>query len=125
MQSLRRVHLYLGCFFAPLLVFFAGSGLWQLQRAHHPRTRSEDKVSALAVLSTLHTGRPLKNNVTLTSAPLTGLASLAALSLVLNVLLGIVLAFRFGHGRPAFWCLFAGAAVPAGLVLWRFAGPAV
>ena len=29
MQKLRSIHLYLGCIFAPLLVFFAISGIWQ------------------------------------------------------------------------------------------------
>jgi len=29
MQKLRQIHLYLGCFFAPMILFFALSGVWQ------------------------------------------------------------------------------------------------
>ena len=29
MKTLRTLHLYLGCIFAPILIFFAVSGLWQ------------------------------------------------------------------------------------------------
>lgn len=30
MKKLRSIHLYLGCIFAPLLLFFAVSGIWQV-----------------------------------------------------------------------------------------------
>jgi len=29
MKKLRRVHLYLGCFFAPLLIFYVVTGWYQ------------------------------------------------------------------------------------------------
>jgi hypothetical protein len=106
MQNLRRLHLYLGCFFAPLLVFFALSGAWQAFGA---------RSGSLALLSSLHTGRSLKvgDLTTLSSAPFR--------------VLGLVMAFRFGHARAAFWSLVAGTVLPATLVvviLVRAAGAA-
>ncbi|MFZ5493744.1 MAG: hypothetical protein ACOZE5_00215 [Verrucomicrobiota bacterium] len=47
-----------------------------------------------------------------------------AASLVRNVMLGLMLAFRSPDRRTAFWSLFAGAVAPAVLVvlvLWRVA----
>jgi hypothetical protein len=46
MQKLRALHLYLGCLFAPMLLFFAASGIWQTLGIH-PRL--------LQRLSTIHT----------------------------------------------------------------------
>ena len=34
MTQLRRIHLYLGCIFAPILIFFAVTGSWQLYVLH-------------------------------------------------------------------------------------------
>jgi hypothetical protein len=41
MQKLRSVHLYLGCLFAPMLLFFAISGIWQTYILG--KTAKEDK----------------------------------------------------------------------------------
>ena len=54
MNFLRRIHLYLGCFFAPMLVFFSISGIWQvygLQWVKGP--------NILTYLSTIHMGHQL------------------------------------------------------------------
>ena len=40
-----------------------------------------------------------------------------AASLIFTIILGILLAFRFGHRRAAALCLLAGFAVPAVLVV--------
>jgi uncharacterized iron-regulated membrane protein len=32
MRLWREIHLYLGCLFAPILIFFAVTGAWQLYR---------------------------------------------------------------------------------------------
>jgi hypothetical protein len=51
MKKLRSLHLYLGCIFAPMLLFFGISGFWQTfdpEYDHHSK--------ALALLSTIHKG---------------------------------------------------------------------
>lgn len=120
MLLLRRLHLCLGCFFAPLLLFFTLSGLWQM----HPKTLGSFELAGH--LSTIHTGRGLKAATlsTLSSPALRALIVAMAVSLVLNVMLGLALAFRSPHRRTAFWSLFAGTVAPATLVVlvvWRTA----
>jgi hypothetical protein len=121
MNRLRQIHLYLGCVFAPLLAFFALSGIWHnyflyysRPDEHHPRVRH-----VLMVLSSLHTGRGLKSGETLSSPTLRFFVAAMALSLLVTMLLGIVMAFRFGRARVALLCLLAGVVIP--LVLIAFA----
>lgn len=115
MNRLRQIHLYLGCAFAPLLCFFAISGIWQTYFLHHADQNRGYNPRTLALLSTLHTGRGLK------SAPPNRLSSPSmkvfivamAVSLLITMLLGVMMAFRFGHGRIAMACLLGGIVVPA------------
>ncbi|PZR73457.1 MAG: hypothetical protein DLM73_10675, partial [Chthoniobacterales bacterium] len=55
MRFLRMLHLYLGCLFAPILIFFAITGSWQLFNWHESK---KDKTyiapPALAALSFVH-----------------------------------------------------------------------
>jgi hypothetical protein len=111
MKKLRAVHLYLGCIFAPMLIFFAVSGLWQtvpIGITQHSRI--------FALLSSIHTSHGMKIG-SLTSIYMMGFVVLMALSLILNVLLGIVMAFKFGHKRAALYSLAGGIIVPLILVL--------
>jgi len=64
MQKLRSMHLYLGCFFAPLLIFFALSGIWQTLSFHNWSRLLER-------LSTIHTSHGLKAGGCLSSPFLT------------------------------------------------------
>lgn len=103
-----------------MLLFFTLSGLWQL----YPKSAA--RPSGAPLLSTIHTGRPLKTETlsTLSSPALRGFVVLMALSLILNVALGLALALRSIHRRTAAWSLFAGAAIPAAMVVfvvWRTA----
>ncbi|HTY89002.1 MAG TPA: hypothetical protein VMB80_16265 [Candidatus Acidoferrum sp.] len=119
MMTLRRVHLYLGCTFAPMLIFFAVSGLWQMGLRHNSDGTGRGD-SVFAWLSTIHTGHPLKAG-TLSSAAMTWLVTAMAASLVVTVLLGVVMAFKFGSRRAAAACLVAGIVLPTILALlaWK------
>ena len=119
MQKLRRLHLYLGCIFAPLLIFFSLSGIWQMLGLQS--TGKGGKPGVLAYLSTLHTGSHLRasGGATLASPVFEGLDIVAALVLIATVILGVVLAFKFGRGRDALICLGIGIVVPVLLVLLR------
>ena len=111
MKKLRAIHLYLGCIFAPMLIFFATSGLWQtlgLHYSNHP---------ILTKLSTLHTGRGLKNGFDLASPYMRVLVIAMAISLILTIILGVIMAFKFGHKRAALYSLAIGIAVPLIFVL--------
>ncbi len=115
MTFLRRLHLYLGCFFAPMLVFFCVSGMWQvfgLQWGENSKT--------LRLLSTIHMGRNVKggpNTYTLDSSWLEGLVVLMAISLIISIILGVILAFRFGRGTLALASLAGGILIPLILII--------
>ena len=117
MNLLRRIHLYLGCFFAPMLVFFSVSGLWQvygLQWVKGP--------NLLTYLSTIHMGHQLffkdpTKAYSLSSPYLEFFVAVMAVSLVISIILGVVMAFRFGRGTLALASLAAGVLVPLILII--------
>lgn len=112
MKQLRTIHLYLGCVFAPLLLFFAISGIWQTLGI-----QSE----LLQKISSVHTQARWKDGSELGSLPLKIVVVLMALSFVLTTLLGVAMAFKFGRSRKAtLVCLALGLLIPAVLVLWRY-----
>ena len=113
MQKLRSIHLYLGCLFAPMLLFFAISGIWQT----YALAPDYQHAKALAWLSTIHTSHPLKAG-TLSSLALRGFVLVMAVSFIVTTILGIVMAVRFGKSRrAAFCCLAAGVLFPLAIVL--------
>jgi len=112
MQKARSLHLYLGCIFAPMLLFFAISGIWQTYGPAYTRS------ATLTWLSTIHTMHPLKAGNGLTSPLLRYFVLGMAASFVLSIFLGIVMALRFGRNRTiAVSCLAFGLLFPLGVVL--------
>lgn len=111
MQKLRSIHLYLGCIFAPLLLFFAVSGIWQTLGLNS---------HLLEQLSTIHTSHRLKAGGSLTSPFLLGFVLLMSVSFIVTTILGVVLAVKFGRSRRAAWgCLAFGVLFPLVLILLR------
>jgi hypothetical protein len=108
MKKLRSLHLYLGCIFAPLLLFFAISGIWQMIGINS-RT--------LAMLSTIHTSKALKVG-TYSSPALRFVVILMAASFVLTTILGVIMALKYGTSRrTAIYCLIVGILLPVGIIL--------
>ena len=111
MQKLRSIHLYLGCIFAPLLLFFAISGIWQTLGLHSP---------LLDRLATIHTSHQLKIGGGLTSGFLRIFALLMAASFIVTTILGVVMAIKYGRSRRAALCCIAfGVGCPLVFVLLR------
>ena len=114
MQRLRSIHLYLGCIFAPLLLFFALSGIWQTLGTHS---------HLLDRLSTIHTSHHLKAGGGLTSVFMIILVILMAVNFIVTTILGVVMAIKFGRSRRAALCCMAfGAVCPFVFVLLRVLG---
>ena len=114
MQKLRALHLYLGCIFAPMLIFFAVSGIWQ---TFYLNNGSHSKI--LALLSTLHTSHNLKSGG-LTSPWMILFVVLMAVAFIITTILGVVMAVTQGRNRTVAWrCLAAGVIIPLLLVLVR------
>jgi hypothetical protein len=113
MQKLRSIHLYLGCIFAPLLLFFAISGIWQTLGVHS---------NFLARLSSIHTSHALKGGASLTSVFMLVFVVIMAASFILSTILGVVMALKYGRSRrAAFYCLAVGVVVPLVFVLMAIA----
>src|SRR3982751_5415857 len=100
MRTLRAIHLYLGCLFAPLLIFLAVTGAWQLFDWHEStKDRSYVAPPALAVLSDIHKHAHLPPTPGRQPTPLRYFMAVAAAGLVTSSVLGVVMAFRFSR-RP-------------------------
>jgi len=121
MKFLRTLHLYLGCLFAPMLIFFAVSGSWQLFNWHESKkdhTYTAPRV--LTVLSDVHKNAHIPPTPGRKPTPLRYFMLAGAIGLVVSSVLGVVMAYRFSQ-RPlvATICLLSGITVPA-IMLWVY-----
>ena len=111
MQKLRSLHIYLGCIFAPLLLFFAVSGVWQTLGLRTPLLR---------LIATIHTSHELKSGGGLSSFSLKVFVLIMTVSFMVMTILGVVLAVKHGRSRRAvYYCLSFGVAFPLVLILIR------
>jgi hypothetical protein len=121
MKSLRSLHLYLGCLFAPMLIFFAVTGSWQLFNWHESKKgKTYTAPPSLAALSFVHKDAHIPGTPGRQATPLRYFMLASAVGLVVTTVIGIVMAYRFSN-RPlvASICLLAGIALP-GLLLWIY-----
>lgn len=111
MQKLRSLHLYLGCIFAPLLLFFAVSGIWQTLGIRTPLLR---------LVATIHTSHTLKSGGSLSSYSLKVFVLIMTVSFIVMTVLGVVMALKYGQSRRAVCgCLAFGVIFPLLLILIR------
>jgi hypothetical protein len=117
---MRNIHLYLGVFFAPLLMFFLISGCWQTFGLHVESQDGSYKPPAIIKsLSQVHKNdrwvdRQKKSD---TSVPFQYLVFLMVIGLLATVILGIVMAFKYTKPWMVWVCLSTGTILP-GLLLW-------
>jgi hypothetical protein len=111
MKTLRSIHLYLGCIFAPMLLFFTISGIWQTLGI---------RSSFLGWLSALHTSARFKNGHEPSGPAFRLLVIIMAVSFVISIILGVIMAFQFTKSRKTvFFCLALGVIIPSVLILLR------
>ena len=121
MRRLRQYHLYLGVFFAPLLLFFVGTGWYQVNNRDRLKDPSEAE-TLVQKFRVVHTDQiyPSEHEFKKRSSPrvfgvMVGVMSAA---IIATTLLGVVLAFRTQRGP---WggvaALALGLAVPV-VLLW-------
>lgn len=117
MKTLRLIHLYLGCFFAPLLLFFVISGCWQTFALHVERKDGTYRPPAvLKLLSEVHMNEIAEGSRT--SLPFRLVVVAMSLGLLVTTSLGIIMAFRFSKSPNLVWlALTAGVLVPLGTVI--------
>jgi multidrug efflux pump subunit AcrB len=119
MKLLRRLHLFLGCFFAPLLLFYVATGWYQTVTVRRNKLpgEAEDWVGRLR---SVHVDQIYPSDSANAYSPLLFRIFVVAmaLALIVTVILGIVLAFRSIRQRWLVWLsLGLGIALPL-LCLW-------
>src|SRR2546422_735971 len=119
MKKLRQIHLYLGCVFAPVLIFFALTGAWQLFALHRAtKDGSYRPPRAVAILSDVHQFQHIPPTSTEKGTPLRYFILTAAVGLVFTTVLGIIMAFRFSPSKASVvLCLLAGVAIPVAILI--------
>lgn len=119
MKLLRRVHLFLGCFFAPMLLFYVGTGWYQTLTVRRNKAVGEAE-DWLGRLRSVHVDQLYPSEAANAYSPVLFrvLVVVMAIALIVTIVLGIVLAFRSIRQR---WlvvlCLALGVVLPA-LCLW-------
>lgn len=121
MRFLRRLHLYLGCFFAPLLLFYIGTGWYQTVSVNRNKSLGE-KGDWISNLTSVHVDQvyPVDNPDVVAYSPILfqTLVIVMSISLIATVALGIFLAFRTSRKHwPVWMSLALGIALPI-LFLW-------
>ncbi|MCC6231434.1 MAG: hypothetical protein IT580_02260 [Verrucomicrobiales bacterium] len=119
MRWLRRTHLHLGVFFAPLLVFFVLTG-WHQTANPDRRKGSQDSDDWISRMNRVHVEQyyPTRSAEGYSTKAFSALVAVMSIALVATVLLGVALAFRMLKAKWAVWLsLGLGVAVPM-LTLW-------
>ena len=122
MKLLRQLHLYLGCLFAPLLIFFAVTGSWQIFNWHESDRQPGGYVAPkmLSALSDIHKNAHIPPTKHDSPAPVRYFMFAAAIGLISTTIIGVIMAYRFSR-RPvtATICLVSGTVVPV-LLVWIY-----
>ena len=119
MKLLRRLHLYLGCFFAPLLLFYVLTGWYQTFNPNRNKGVGEGE-TWIARLRSIHVDQiyPAESAQSFSPTVFRVLVVFMAVAFVVTVVLGIVLAFRTVRPRWPVWAaLLLGVLAPV-VCLW-------
>ena len=119
MKLLRRLHLFLGCFFAPLLLFYVATGWYQTVTLRRNKVPGEAE-DWLGRLRSVHVDQIYPADSANAYSPVLFRVVVVAMAvaLIATVVLGIVLAFRSMRQRWLVWLsLGLGIVVPV-LCLW-------
>jgi hypothetical protein len=119
MKFIRRLHLYLGCFFAPLLLFYTATGWYQTVTLDRAKNVGEADTFA-ARMASVHKDQiyPTETAMGYSTKGFKVLVVLMSIALILSVLSGLYLAFKTLRQKWLVWgSLVLGLAVPA-LILW-------
>ena len=119
MKLIRRIHLYLGCFFAPLLIFYVTTGWYQTVNPDR-RKGAADSNDLISRLNRVHVEQyyPTESASGYTTYLFRGLVVGMAIALVTTVALGVVLAFRSTRNQWPVWLSLALGVVLPIVLLW-------
>jgi len=119
MKFLRRLHLFLGCFFAPMLLFYVATGWYQTLTVRRNKVPGEAQ-DWLGRVRSVHVDQlfPTESANAYSPGLFRGLVVCMAVALIVTIVLGVVLAFRSLRQRwLVLLCLALGVLLPV-LCLW-------
>ena len=119
MKSLRRIHLYLGCFFAPLLLFYVATGWYQTVNPDR-RKGVSDSLDLVSRLNRVHVEQhfPTEAASGYSTYAFRFLVVVMSVALITTLSLGIILAFRTSRNKWPIWLsLVLGILLPV-VLLW-------
>ena len=121
MRTLRRVHLYLGCFFAPMLLFYILTGWYQTLNPNRLKSPGEAE-TLVQKFRVIHTDQiyPTEHEFTKPSSPklYQALVVVMAAAATATIVLGIILAFQTLRNKWPVWISFGlGLLLPV-ILLW-------
>ncbi len=119
MKRIRQIHLYLGAFFGPMLIFFALSGALQTFRLQETPKGSDYTPPAWVVrFAEVHKNqRPVQDRNVRPSLPLKWFVVLMSLGLIATSVLGLYMAFKYNTDRRVVWgVIILGVVIPVGLL---------
>ena len=119
MKLLRRLHLYLGCFFTPLLLFYVATGWYQTFHVNRNKQTGEAE-TWISRLTSVHKDQlyPTESASGYSPRLFQTLVVVMSLALIATIALGLILALRT-LGKPwlVWLALGLGILVPV-LFLW-------
>jgi hypothetical protein len=119
MKNIRRWHLYLSCFFTPMLLFYVASGWYQTFNINRNKATGEAS-DWIARLRSIHVDQIYPSDKINSYSPVMfrWLVAIMSICLIITVALGIILAFRSTRKGWTVWLsLGLGIAVPI-ILLW-------
>ncbi len=119
MRRIRQLHLYLSCFFTPLLVFYTATG-WYMTLQLDRRKDPAEAESLVSKLSAVHTDQiyPAAFANSWSPALFKVLVVVMSIALLISVSLGVYLAFKVVKKRFWVWIsLLLGVVLPV-VTLW-------
>ena len=119
MKLLRRLHLYLGCFFAPLLLFYVATGWYQSVTLRRNKNVGEAE-DWLSKLRSVHVDQiyPAESANSYSPFLFRSLVVVMSIALIATTVLGLILAIRTIRPRSLVWLSLAlGVIVPV-TMLW-------
>jgi hypothetical protein len=104
MKNVRRWHLFLSCFFAPMLLFYVVTG-WYQTLSQDRNKNSAEAQTLRAKLTSIHVDQiyPSEKAESFSPTLFKILVVLMSISLIVTLALGIYLAFNVGRPRWAVW----------------------
>jgi hypothetical protein len=119
MKALRRIHLYLGCFFAPLLIFYVATGWYQTVNPDR-RKGVGDSNDFVSRLNRVHVEQyyPTDSATGYSTYLFRGLVVVMAVALMTTLVLGIILAFRTTRNKWPVWLSLALGVILPIVLLW-------